>query len=180
MLTHEKVRLLSFLIALTGSVATGLAGSVAAQAPLSLHFQTYRSRIEPIFLKARPRGVRCYDCHSVVVTRLRLQPFSAGSSSWREEQSRRNFDVVSALVNVVDPLKSPLLLHPLAQEAGGDPTHTGGKFWTTRNDTEWKRIADWIGHYSSDRASDTAAPAVAAPVAASPVAASHSITAATL
>src|SRR6202158_573673 len=175
MLTHEKVRLLSFLIALTGSVATVLAGSVAGQAPSSLDFQTYRSRIEPIFLKARPGGVRCYDCHSVLVTRLRLQPFPQGSSSWSEEQSRRNFDVVSALVNVADPLKSPLLLHPLAQEAGGDPTHTGGKFWTTRNDPEWKVIADWVGHHSSDRASDTAAP-----VAASPVAASHSISAATL
>jgi len=39
-------------------------------------------------------------------------------------------------------MKSRLLLHPLAPEAGGDPTHTGGKFWTSSNDPEWQMIAE--------------------------------------
>jgi YVTN family beta-propeller protein len=43
-------------------------------------------------------------------------------------------------------MKSRLLLHPLAPEAGGDPTHTGGKFWPSPNDQEWQMIAAWIGN----------------------------------
>jgi YVTN family beta-propeller protein len=42
-------------------------------------------------------------------------------------------------------MKSLLLLHPLASEAGGDPSHTGGKFWTSQSDPEWQMLADWVG-----------------------------------
>lgn len=112
----------------------------------SLDFAIYRLRVEPIFLKEREGGVRCYDCHSVLATRLKLQPLSPGKSSWTEEQSRRNFEIVSRLVTPSDPLTSRLLLHPLAREAGGDPAHTGGKFWASQNDPEWKMLADWVGH----------------------------------
>jgi YVTN family beta-propeller protein len=118
----------------------------AGQVQPSLDFEIYRIRIEPIFLKPRQGGVRCYDCHSMLVTRLRLEPLSAGSSSWTEEQSRRNFEVVSQLVTPTEPLKSHLLLHPLAQEAGGDPLHTGGKFWASQDDPEWKMLAEWVRH----------------------------------
>jgi YVTN family beta-propeller protein len=116
----------------------------APQAKSSLDFETYRARIEPIFLKQRQNGARCYDCHSVIATRLRLEPLAAGSSSWTGEQSHKNFETVSQLVAPGDPLHSRLLLHPLAQEAGGDPTHTGGKFWASQDDAEWQMIADWV------------------------------------
>ena len=109
-----------------------------------LDFETYRTRIEPIFLKSREGGVRCYDCHSAMTTRLRLERISEGSSSWTEQQSRRNFAVVSQLVTPTEPMKSRLLLHPLSPEAGGDPTHTGGKFWKSQDDPEWRLIADWV------------------------------------
>src|ERR1700722_15275592 len=112
----------------------------------SLDFRTYRAQIEPIFLKMRQGNVRCYDCHSVMNTRLRLQPLTAGDSTWSEEQSRQNFEVVSRLVTPNEPMKSRLLLHPLAPEAGGDPTHTGGKFWPSPNDQEWQMIAAWVGN----------------------------------
>jgi len=118
--------------------------SAAGHPQSSLNFETYRVRIEPIFLERRKDGVRCYDCHSLLSTRLRLQPLFPGSSSWTEEQSRRNFEVVSQLVAPSNPMKSRLLLHPLAQEAGGDPSHSGGKFWASRKDPEWQMIADWI------------------------------------
>ncbi|MGC2184098.1 MAG: hypothetical protein WA637_12515, partial [Terriglobales bacterium] len=110
----------------------------------ALDFEAYRTRIEPIFLKKRKGGVRCYDCHSILATRLRLQPLPPGGASWTEDQSRRNFEAVSHLVAPSNPLKSRLLLHPLAPQAGGDPIHTGGKFWTSQDDPEWKMIADWI------------------------------------
>jgi YVTN family beta-propeller protein len=115
-----------------------------------LDFNVYRTRIEPIFLKRRQQDIRCYDCHSVMNTGLKLQPLSAGSSSWTEEQSKLNFAVVSKLVTAHQPMKSRLLLHPLAPEAGGDPTHTGGKFWTSPSDPEWQMIAEWIGSGSTD------------------------------
>jgi YVTN family beta-propeller protein len=125
----------------------GAAGEV--QSPLD--FATYRLRVEPIFLKPRQDGVRCYDCHSILATRLRLEPLPPGQSSWNEEQSRRNFEAVSRLVTPSYPLKSRLLIHPLAQEAGGDPAHTGGKVWASQNDPEWKLIADWVGHSTAEQ-----------------------------
>jgi YVTN family beta-propeller protein len=127
-----------------GSV--GGTNSQDVEAATSLDFRTYRSRIEPIFLKKRQGDVRCYDCHSVMNTRLRLQPLSTGALSWSEEQSRLNFEAVSKLVTPNEPMKSRLLLHPLAPEDGGDPTHTGGKFWASQHDPEWRMIAEWVGN----------------------------------
>src|SRR5260370_28173119 len=97
-------------------------GPGTAQAQSSSDFETYRTRIEPIFLKPRQDGVRCYDCHSKLSTRLRLEPLSPGSSSWSEEQSRRNFVAVSQLITPSEPLQSRLLLHPLPQALG--PHHS--------------------------------------------------------
>ena len=126
-------------------------GKSSGPAQSSLDFETYRTRIEPIFLKQRQGGVRCYDCHSVLATRLRLEPLSPGNSAWTTEQSRRNFEVISQLITPSDPLKSRLLLHPLAQEAGGDSSHTGGKFWASQSNPEWKILADWVRHSTETR-----------------------------
>ena len=74
------------------------------QSQTSLDYKTYRTRIEPIFLKKRENGVRCYDCHSVLSTRLRLEPLATGIPAWAEEQSRRNFEVISQLVTPCAPM----------------------------------------------------------------------------
>src|ERR1700730_14188224 len=174
----RKAKRVQFVIVVAGSLLLGARGVAkalhaprAAQAvsagrsPSFLDFETYRNRIEPIFLKTREGGVRCYDCHSLLATRLRLQPLAPGSSSWTEKQSLRNFEAAVQLVTPSDPLKSSLLLHPLAQGAGGDATHTGGKFWASQNDPEWKTIAEWVRHSNSTGGRSTAP------------AASHSITA---
>ncbi len=116
-----------------------------------LNFATYRANIEPIFLKLRENGLRCYNCHSALATRLRLEPFSSGSSSWSEEQSHKNFEFVRQLVTPGDPSWSPLLLHPLAPEAGGDPMHTGGKFRRSRSDPEWQISPNGLAWPSRDR-----------------------------
>jgi YVTN family beta-propeller protein len=115
----------------------------------ALDFETYRTRVEPIFLKQRENGVRCYDCHSTLNTRLRLEPLSAGNSAWTEAQSRKNFEVVLQLTTSGEPMKSRFLLHPLAPDAGGDPVHTGGKFWKTQSDPEWQVLAEWVRHTNS-------------------------------
>jgi YVTN family beta-propeller protein len=147
--TLKTAKLMFFVMAALASIKVALPALAhqsdsTEQAQSSLDFDTYRARIEPIFLKTREGGVHCYDCHSVMATRMRLQPLSPGSSSWTLEQSRRNFNVVSQLVTPGDPTRSHLLLHPLAPEEGGDPTHTGGKFWKSKNDPEWRMLADWV------------------------------------
>jgi YVTN family beta-propeller protein len=146
---------LAFLAVIFSEVS--LANGMAEPAPkqiddhkgAALDFEVYRTRIEPIFLKQRESGPRCYDCHSTLNTRLRLEPLSAGNSTWTEAESRKNFAVVLQLTTPGEPLKSRLLLHPLAPEAGGDPVHTGGKFWKSQSDPEWQMLAEWVRHTSS-------------------------------
>jgi YVTN family beta-propeller protein len=150
----SRVRLLAVVLGLPPLLICGLSLADARPEPAprqsgdrqaaALDFETYRTRIEPIFLKQRENGPRCYDCHSILNTRLRVEPLSEGKSAWTEEQSRKNFEVVLQLTAPGEPLKSRLLLHPLAPDAGGDPTHTGGKFWKTQNDPEWQMLADWV------------------------------------
>ncbi len=140
-------------------VKTGAAARPATTAS-GLDFEYYRTRVEPTFLKERGpsegAGV-CASCHARIATRMRLQALPAGATAWTVEQSRQNFETVSRLVTPGDPLKSPLLLHPLASAAGGDQQHTGGKFWTSQDNPEWQAIATWVKN---------AAPAGGAPVVA--------------
>jgi hypothetical protein len=117
--------------------------SVAACAQ-RLDFETYRAKIEPIFLKKRPNHARCAACHTASASNFQLQPLDSGATSWTEAQSRLNFEVVSRLVVPGDPSKSRLTIHPLAPEAGGDDFHGGGRQFESKDDPDWKTIADWI------------------------------------
>ena len=40
--------------------------------------------------------------------------------------------------------KSRLLVHPLAEDAGGDFFHNGGKHWKSQNDPEFQVLKAWI------------------------------------
>jgi len=123
-------------------------GSAQTNSASTLNFEFYRTRVEPIFLKIRQpnegSGNACFTCHTKIASRLRLQPLGAGATAWSEAQSRSNFEVVSRLVTPGDPATSRLLLHPLSPEAGGDPAHTGGKFWTSKDNPEWQTLAAWV------------------------------------
>jgi len=129
-------------------VNTGKPAAATPDNTASLDFDYYRKNIEPVFLKEREpnegTGNACASCHTRMASRLRLQPLTAGATAWTEDQSRANFKIVASLVTPGDPATSRLLLHPLAPAAGGDPAHTGGKFWATRDNPEWKMIAGWI------------------------------------
>jgi YVTN family beta-propeller protein len=121
-------------------------GGVRAQQPAAsttLDFEYYRTRVQPIFTAKRPGHARCVSCHSAG-TPLRLQPLAPGSTTWNEEDSRKNFQALQRVVNPKDPLTSRLLLHPLAQEAGGDLFHNGGKHWKSQNEPEWQTLAAWV------------------------------------
>jgi hypothetical protein len=145
------------LIALLGVL---LAQQAAAPPPLD--YDVFKTRIQPIFLKERRpdegAGAACVSCHSRVASRMRLQALADGATTYTEAQSRQNFEVVSKLIVAGDPVHSPLLLHPLAQAAGGDAAHTGGKFWTSQDNPEWQAIAAWVR--AASPASVAATPAV--------------------
>lgn len=109
-----------------------------------LDFETYRTRVEPIFLKKRPGHARCVVCHAANSSAFHLEALAPGATNWTEEQSRRNFENVSRLVVPGDPSASKLLLHPLSPDAGGDYFHSGGRQFASKQDEEWKTIAAWV------------------------------------
>ena len=84
------------------------------------------------------------SCHVPGQGLLRLQRLAPGATTWSEEESRKNFEAVSRLVVPGNPLRSRLLTHPLADAAGGDGMHPGGKHWTSQSDPEWQAIAAWV------------------------------------
>jgi len=130
-------------VALTIAAAVLLLTSSVALAQ-ALDFETYKTRVEPIFLKRRPGHARCVVCHEANNSAFRLQPVPPAGASWTEEQSRRNFENVSHLVKPGDPMASKLLIHPLSPDAGGDEFHGGGWQFVSQKDADWMAIADWV------------------------------------
>jgi hypothetical protein len=120
----------------------GVIGQESAPARPSLDYQFYKTKVQPIFLNKRPGHARCVVCHSAG-TPMRLQALDAGAATWTEEESRKNFDVVRREV-APGSAKSKLLVHPLAEEAGGDFYHNGGKHWASQNEPEWQTLRAWV------------------------------------
>jgi hypothetical protein len=116
----------------------------AVPAAPALDFAFFRARVQPIFLAKRPGHTRCYVCHRGSGATSYLQMLSPGAVTWNEEQSRKNFDAVRRYVVPGHPNQSRLLMHPLAQEAGGDEFHGGGRQFASTGTREWKTIAAWI------------------------------------
>jgi hypothetical protein len=126
------------------SMLAGLLGQQPASssaAPSSLDYEYYKTKVQPIFLAKRPGHARCVSCHSSG-TPLRLQPLSKGSTAWTEEESRKNFEAVTRVA--AGSVRSPLLRHPLAESAGGDFFHSGGKHWDSQSDPEWQILKAWV------------------------------------
>jgi YVTN family beta-propeller protein len=111
---------------------------------VSLDFEFFKTRVEPVFLKARPGRARCYGCHTSSNRIFHLETLSAGKSTWTEEESRSNFENAKQQVLPGDVYSSPLLIHPLAPEAGGDAFHSGGRQFASQEDFDWITIADWV------------------------------------
>src|SRR5919205_51058 len=112
---------------------------LAAQNPgTTLDYEFFKSKVEPIFLAKRPGHARCVSCHASG-TAFRLQPLAHGSTFWTEEESRKNFEAIKRVVTPGN-LKSRLLMHPLAEDAGGDFFHNGGKHWNSQQDAEWQTL----------------------------------------
>ncbi len=122
----------------------GVLGQEPASAPArpSLDYEFFKTKIQPIFLYKRPGHARCVVCHSAG-TPMRLQALDPGATTWTEEESRKNFDVVRREV-APGSVKSKLLTHPLEESAGGDFYHNGGKHFASQNDPEWQTLRAWV------------------------------------
>src|SRR6266852_5714295 len=126
-----------------------------------LSFQTFESRVEPVFLKERPGHARCYGCHSEYNRSFHLEKLSPGAANWTKDQSQRNFQNILQHVVPGDPGSSRLLIHPLAPEAGGDPFHSGGHQFQSQNDPDWLTIAEWVRRARTETSPDTSLKSVA-------------------
>src|SRR4030081_4166188 len=126
--------------ALSQANAQAAASSTASPA---LNYEFFKAKVEPVFLTKRPGHARCVVCHTINNAPFHLVPLSPGSTMWNEEQSRQNFELVQRVV-VAGSMESPLLRHPLAQEAGGDPAHGGGKHFSSQDNPEWLTLKAWV------------------------------------
>jgi hypothetical protein len=116
--------------------------------PSAADIENYRNTIERVFMTDRGGTVggmaACVMCHT---WQTRPQRFSletpATDAGWTVEQSRKNFDVVTKLVNTANPETSRLLLKPLNAKAGGI-AHTGGSYWPTTDHPEYQAFLKWI------------------------------------
>jgi hypothetical protein len=135
-----------FVAAQSGEAPAAQARTASA---ISLDFEFFKTRVEPIFLKKRPRHARCYACHAGNNSGpTYLETLLPGTTFWTEDQSHKNFKNVSRLVVPGNPSASRLLTHPLAPEAGGDIpnplVHQGGRQFASKDDPDWQTIAQWV------------------------------------
>jgi hypothetical protein len=121
------------------------AAAVSTAAPATtLSLEVFKTRVQPILTSPRKGNARCIACHSRGGGNSYLEALSPGATTYNDEQTRRNFERVQRLVLPGVPLKSPLLINPLAEEAGGSHWHGGGKHWQSQNDPEWQTLAAWV------------------------------------
>lgn len=126
----------------------------ASAFPAPADVEVYRKTVERVFLADRGGTIAgyapCVMCHTwQTKVRFSLET-PATDAGWTAEQSRRNFDVVTKLVNTKDPESSRLLLKPLDSKTGG-LVHTGGTYWASRNDPEYVSLLQWIRSLPADR-----------------------------
>lgn len=126
----------------TTLAASALVAQQFALAAPALDYEFFKGRVQPILLAKRSGHARCVTCHEHGAPPL--QPLAPGASGWTEEQSRQNFEIWKQFVVPGDPLKSSMLLHPLAESAGGHRFHAGGRHWQSQNDPEWQTLAAWV------------------------------------
>jgi len=90
-------------------------------------------------------------CHTWQTKPMRFSlETPATDAGWTAEQSRKNFEIVTKLVNTKNPEASRLLQKPLATNQGGLP-HTGGTFWTNKQNPDYQALLGWIKSLPADK-----------------------------
>jgi hypothetical protein len=133
-------------LALTAAGAPTPAQSQAAAPPgpaAKLDYDFFKDKVQQVFLTKRPGHARCVVCHTVNNAPFHLASLSSGAAGWNEEQSRQNFELVQ---RVAAPgfMESPLIKHPLAQQAGGDAHHGGGQQFASQSDPDWLTLKAFV------------------------------------
>ena len=130
-------------LAAVGSLTQAWSQPASSTASPSLNYEFFKAKVEPIFLAKRAGHARCVVCHTFNNAPFHLVRLSPGTTTWTEEQSRRNFELVQ---KVAQPgfEGSKLVVHPLAEEAGGDPHHGGGQQFNSKDDPEWSTLKAFV------------------------------------
>ena len=142
------IRASSFTAAAACLLATAGALSPAKSAPApanaaGLDYDFFKTKVQPVFLTKRAGHTRCVVCHTQNNAPFHLVPLSTGAASWNEQQSRQNFTLIQK-VAIPGSMDSPIVHHPLAQEAGGDPHHGGGQQFESQNDPAWQTLKAFV------------------------------------
>lgn len=109
----------------------------------ALDYEFFKTKVEPVFLTKRAGHTRCVVCHTQNNAPFHLVQLSPGSTTWNEQQSQQNFQLIQR-VALPGSLDSPLVHHPLAQSAGGDPHHGGGDQFASQQDPAWQTLRAFI------------------------------------
>ena len=142
---HRMKRASSYMVA-AACLFLAAAGPQAKSQPAgsaTLSYEFFRDKVQPIFLAQRPGHTRCVVCHTINDAPFHLVSLSPGATTWNEQQSRQNFQLIQKVV-VPGYEDSRLLKHPLAEEAGGDPRHNGGQQFASKNDPNWQTLRTWV------------------------------------
>ncbi len=134
---------LALAAAVSLSQALSAPATSSAVASAALDYEFFKTKVQPVFLTKRPGHTRCVVCHTTNNAPLHLVPLSPGSTSWNEQQSRQNFTLIQR-VAIPGSLDSPLVKHPLAEEAGGDPHHGGGQQFASQQDPAWQTFKAFV------------------------------------
>jgi hypothetical protein len=125
------------------AAAGPLSPSYAQPASASLDYDFFKSKVQPVFLTKRDGHTRCVVCHTQNNAPFHLVKLSPGTDSWNEQQSRQNFQLIQK-VAIPGSLDSPIVKHPLAGHAGGDPHHGGGDQFESQNDPAWQTLKAFV------------------------------------
>ena len=107
-----------------------------------LDFEFFRSCVQRVFASPREGHIRCSNCHSSGL--IGFAPVPQSGSAWTDQEADRAFRTISRLIIPGNPEQSRFLLKPLHPDGGGSYTHNGPRRWQSRNDPEWRMLADWI------------------------------------
>jgi hypothetical protein len=137
------------LVAASLSLAAAGASTQAWSQPASstaspkLDYEFFKAKVQPVFLAKRAGHARCVVCHTFNNAPFKVVRLSPGSTTWTEDQSRQNFQLVQ---KVAQPgfEGSKLVVHPLAEEAGGDPHHGGGQQFGSKDDPDWLTLKAFV------------------------------------
>jgi hypothetical protein len=79
-------------LAAAGSLRSAGSEPASSVAPRSLSYKFFRDKVE--FLAKRAGHTWCVVCHKINNAPFHLVPLSPGAETWKDEQSRQNFQLI--------------------------------------------------------------------------------------